>query len=473
MDNTISSGVPLTNFNWNALVDKINSAAPGANIEKASFDSASGNVTFTVAENDGTTRDFSINIPDIDTPGVIDEAEFASLVAKLGSGDILGLTEGEMTAIKELYKEFADTPLPESTGNVMFDIYALLALMLEAAQKQRDAAREIRKTENQLIQNAIQNQAEAQRDAALTGMFATLAVSVVQIGLQAGAMVKSGMAHTKQMNAMKNAGIGEAQSKFDTAKTTLETETAKLNRMTQVKDAKANVTAKQQDLDAATARLAEKEGVVTQKTSDLEAAQQAYDSAPAADKAAAKTRLDQTKAELDAAVQDKTTAKAEVETATENLATARTLEEGANADYRNLGGDPAEVTDATIENQTQKVQDAKNDFNEADIALDKAERNLRADENYTQGRHTQEKWNRIGDIIAACGQAAQGIVRSAVDLQQADVTSMGAEQKKAEEGLDQIKDLFNQGQDVIKAVLSLFSAVLQAESASMRDAIHA
>ena len=57
-----------------------------------------------------------------------------------------------------------------STGSVMFDLYKLMALLVEVAQSQRDAARDLRTAQSAQIQNSIQSQAETQRNAALVGL---------------------------------------------------------------------------------------------------------------------------------------------------------------------------------------------------------------------------------------------------------------------------------------------------------------
>ena len=65
------------------------------------------------------------------------------------------------------------------------------------------------------------------------------------------------------------------------------------------------------------------------------------------------------------------------------------------------------------------------------------------------------------------------MVRGFVDLKQAEATAMGADQKKAEEALEQTKDLMSSFQEVIEAVKQLAQAVLAAENESMRNAIQA
>ncbi len=119
------------------------------------------------------------------------------------------------------------------------------------------------------------------------------------------------------------------------------------------------------------------------------------------------------------------------------------------------------------------VTDKETNLQNAIAGADAAQKALNSDTDYIEGNYEQNKWSNIGNIAGAMGSILQSVVRSAADMQIAEATEMGADQKWMEEERDQTKDLFVQAQDVVKAVLSLFNAVIQAESASMRDAIHA
>ncbi len=427
---TVNPTINPNTFDWNGLVDKINTAAPAANVQGAKFDSSTGNVTFTVGKGDDTQK-ITIEVPELDSPGVIDEAEFASLVAKLGAGDLLGLTEGQIEELTKAYGELAATPLPKSTGNVLFDIYALMALMLECAQKQRDASREIRQAENQAIQNSILAQADQQRMAALTGLIAGVVVGVIQVALQGVALVKSTQGHIQQRQAIKDSGIGEVQRDFDLAKAEFKQRSAEL---TQLKE--------------------------------IDTAQRQYDTA--------KTKLDSTPVDSP----DRAQAQAEFDTANKNLTGARETYQKMATDStvpsgEQIGKGEVKVTRELLDMKEAEVADKASNLKVAKDNADTTQARLNTDGNFVEGRFQQDKWHNIGDMFGSVCGMLQGVVRSATDLMQAEVTEMSADQKMAEEERDQIKDLFMQAQDVVKAVLSLFNAVLQAESASMRDAIHA
>ena len=59
------------------------------------------------------------------------------------------------------------------------------------------------------------------------------------------------------------------------------------------------------------------------------------------------------------------------------------------------------------------------------------------------------------------------------ETRRADATAEGVEQTQHNEQLDQIKDLFQQAETVVQAVVQLMQAVLSAENESLMEAIRA
>ena len=222
----------------------------------------------------------------IDEPKSLDMTDMTSFSTLLSCDDVFELSDedirgamGEASALLKLSSGAS------TTGNVLFDVYTLMALMIDCSQKMRDAAREIRQAENTQVQQTIQLQADKQRTAAIGGMIASVVVCALQVAAQSANMVYMA----------KGAGNVNVETK---------------SRM-------------------------------------------------------------------------------------------------------------------------------------------------------------------IGDMIAALGNTAQGVVKSSVEIVQADATEEGAKQQQSQEMLDQAKDLFGQCQSVVEAVVHLMQSVLQAEIQSMRDAIHA
>lgn len=394
-------GIPAASIDWSKLVDAINSADPAAGVTKASFDASRGSVTITTAGDNART--VTISAPELQSPGMVDESALDSFVAKLAAEPAFNFTDDQLAQITDaIDKAFAAAAAARSAAagatapGSLFDIYQLAALMLEASQKQRDAARDIRLADNQAIQNSILHQAGKQRDAALTGMIAGFVVCAVQVVAQGAAVFKSAQAYSKQSNVATEVGVKEAQIGLHDAKAALKLE---------------------------------------QKTMD--------------------TKLSRLK---------------EIEAMPEGTAKTDALTEFKNTNQ--LEGDTVEAVRGNLLN-SDSMTAAKTRVANAEQALSVAESRMTAHSDFLEGNYMQTKWRSLSDIFAAAGNAAQGFVRSLSDMMQAEATEQAAVQKKSEEHLDQIKDLFNQCQEVINKIVQMMAAVIQAETQSMRDAIHA
>jgi len=130
--------------------------------------------------------------------------------------------------------------LATAKKNIMFDLYKLMALLVEVAQKQRDASREMRQAENQAIQTSILNQAEAQRTAAVTGMIAGAICCAMQVAATAYSLYQQGKAFRTQMGTEKTAGLDVARQNVDMLKAA----NTQQNALSQLNKVKAEVGAK-------------------------------------------------------------------------------------------------------------------------------------------------------------------------------------------------------------------------------------
>lgn len=399
-------GFSNVNINWGKLVDTINSADPLAQVDKASYNAETKSLT--ISTGGEKPQSVTISVPNLEAPATIDQGELDAFVSKLSTGQNLNFSEAELKEVSEkLSTLFAET-LAEAGGvspgsGTLFDIYQLMALMLTVAQKQRDASRDIRAAENEAIQNAIHQQAEQQRSAALTGMIAGLVVCVVQAGLQGLSIMKAGQAHSKQVEVAKQYGVSEARAELKEAKVAFAADKVK---------AQADIQSKLEALD------------------DI-------------------AKIEDPKARADALTEFKATHGVEGATV-----------EGARISVKRIG-------DETIMAHREATIRPK------EMALHSAEAQMNASADFQNAAYNQTKWRSLNDIFAAVGSAAQGIVRSTTEKISADASEEGAARQKAEEELAQIKDIFMQNQEVIDKVLQLMSAVIQAESQSMRDIIQA
>ena len=143
--------------NWESLLNAIGDAAKTEGTQGVA-DTRS--VTFTTTV-DGVETPVTVKIPDdLELPATVDSAAIDSLCEKLVKDTGLNFTEEQ---IKQIHDTLSST-LEKLSGavntdptvkTVMFDLYKLMALLVEVAQKQRDAMREMRLAENLSVQKAI------------------------------------------------------------------------------------------------------------------------------------------------------------------------------------------------------------------------------------------------------------------------------------------------------------------------------
>ena len=559
-------------IDWSTLLGKLDAATKAAGAQGASGVSAGQNVTIT-ATVEGAERAITFPIPDdLEIPATVDQAGIDSLCAKLAGDSSLGLTEADVKAVHAALSDALAAAAPSigatvskgGSSAVMFDLYKLMALLVEVGQKQRDAARELRSAQSLQIQKSIQDQADQQKTAALTGMIAGAICCAVQVGFSLHALGKQGAAFKQQLGTLGTSGVDSAKqnlsmmkaaentqaaktqldsvkadignkavegqhrtlaadvehgfettdqaaAKYGAAKTQLaadgqrlqrvadpgaqrqpgdvppdsdlgkaEARLAKFDRMSEL-DAKpnrsqaetvellelrhqvgdANRAQLQQDVDAGRQKIvSELQGKIVADGDKVEATRVAY-------RDAIKTDVGRYENEYQAALSERSLAthptKAEaarldanVETAAQKLQYARAF---ANNKLAQPGVTTAAERAADIKVATDKV-DAAHHGRNLDTAFLKASHELQVGE------------AKIG-IINAIGNAAQGLFTNLTSYLQAEGKKYEAQQNQTQEELDQTKDLFNQAQALVDAVVQLMQAVPSAETQSMRDAIQA
>lgn len=221
---------PTTNnasIDWSTLLGKLDAATKAAGAQGASGVTAGQNVTIT-ATVDGVERAVTFPVPDdLDLPAAVDQAAIDSLCAKLAGDKSLGLTEADVKAVHEALSEAlaaASAPLAASiqaggSKQIFFDLYKLMALLVEVGQKQRDAAREMRAQQNQAIQTSILNQAEQQKAAALTGMIAGAICCAAQVVATGVSLAKQGAAFKQQLGTFSSSGVDSAKQNLNMLET--------------------------------------------------------------------------------------------------------------------------------------------------------------------------------------------------------------------------------------------------------------
>lgn len=587
MSMTVNANV--NNVSWETLL------SPLGDVKKT--DSVEGKQNFTITTNvDGVAKTVTVSVPDdLEIPENVDQSTLEGLVDKLQATG-LGFTDEQVAQMKgSIAKIFdgstqaATAVSAQSKGKILFDLYALMALMIEVAQSQRDAAREMRTAENLQIQKAIQNQADDQRAAAMVGMIVGVTCGIASAVVSAGLMIKQSVTANTQSKIMAQSGAdaakmhsaalqntdtaANAQAKLDQVSAAVGNEVASAvnndfnaqlvddqvgnlstnleNAITALDNARQDVTVKQTNVDAAQEMLGVKQGeknvaqtnydaktaVVAEKQAALDAAkanEQQQNSIFGNNEGTKSVQRAQTA--LDAAKAEQATAKTTLDNAAKAVEDQNAVVANSQRDL-GLANDKVTAAEGTLTkakaDYVKTVQDVAAQYEEkyqtavdrlsnpppgadkaqlkADVATAKAKMEMafakeaqlltkdgamtpseqkdlvataRARVDVTTDRAMRRSdfksaefkmtmLQGINNINQSVGQVTQSTAQNLSAIRSAEATRQQADAKKEEEMLDQTKDLFAQEQKLIDQVVQLFTAVIQAESQSMRDAIQA
>ena len=528
---------------WNGAVEALKSAD---SIDNVSFNAETRALTFSVNDGD-TVKSISLSMPELEVPQTADDYKIASLCAKLGTGDLMNLSPAQVeTVCNELINEmkaYADALAAggasgvDTSGNsksVMFDVYALMALLAECGQKMRDAARDIRQAENEQVQTSIQNQADQQRTAALTGLICSVAVCAIQIGLQCNNLKNLAKGVSEQNAARNEVGMQRAQDNLKMAEMQAKPQDAQANlqKVTAATDpaVKARVEGTfndssatkstlvsnnelQQRIDANTAELnsleaiqngqvpaqggqvnsqnIQQNGQPAQVNNDQPAQvnngqpAQVNNDQPAQANNGQNNQTAPKLTEAQQARMEELQKQIQFDTKMNTMSLEdrqtlyRTQVKSELADIRNNpNATKAEIKYAEAYAANELAQNSTAEQIAGDLASAQANFNqtsntLQHSATYLKGVQLESSSRIRGDMIMAFGNVAQGCISSITEAMKAKATEMGAEQQASQEMLDQAKDLFSQCQTLIDSVTQLMQAVLQAEVQSMRDAIQA
>ncbi len=200
-------------INWESLLQQV------GNLTKTSAPGEKPVLTFTSTAADGTPCEIKVSIPDdLDLPATVDQAAIDSLCAKLAADPKLGVTNQQIQELHAVLTAVLNaTSVPgainalATSKSVMFDLYKLMALLVEVAQKQRDAARDLRTATSQQVQTSIQNQADKQRNAAMWSIAGSIICCAIQAGAMAFSLYKQASAFKTQMASLETSGVGTAR----------------------------------------------------------------------------------------------------------------------------------------------------------------------------------------------------------------------------------------------------------------------
>lgn len=306
----VNANAGVKNVDWEKVLSKL------GDVQKTTGEDGKESFTITMKTDDGV-RTATISIPDdLELPETVTAESLSSLVSKLDSCG-LNLTEEQISQMKDeitrLYTEAArslnevSASATKKRSLAMYDIYALMALMIEVAQTQRNATREMRTSENLAVQKSIQDQADQQHLAAQIGMWVGIGTGLLSAGVSGIVMASQGVAASQQNKLVTESGADAAKLQASMLQNTDSKATAQAqlqNTMNKVGDrvatdvcgkfdnalrnspsgdlrgnlgeALANKTNADARLDTAKAELAAAQSTLTTKTQTMDALQARY-----------------------------------------------------------------------------------------------------------------------------------------------------------------------------------------------------
>ena len=400
-----------------------------------------------------------------------------------------------------------------NTSKVLFDLFALMALMVEVAQKQRDTSREIRLTENQQIQNSIKQQADEMRSAAAISLAFGIVTSVISGVMSGLSLVKQSKAFSQQSTAVKtmetptqNLQAAHLLSSPKAAETNLHTVQAKTSAQVQTKALEGTPSREEfvQAIEPKKTALQQAEADQKAKLKELNDFKANHDAndpgvaekEKAYNDAVAKTNqarieYSQTEREFFGSLDSKqqmnealiTAKRDEIAAEEAHLSKAHGLEKQVCKDkitllkgeLKDLQGQTDYLRAYTTELKAKYGSDvmkaetmtkAQDSFN---IAKAKVERN----EQYASSQQMMNRWMGIQQLTMTLSQMTNAGGNMISEMVRAKSTMEGVEQTQHNEQLDQIKDLFQQAETVVQAIVQLMQAVLSAENESLMEAIRA
>ena len=238
------------NANWNSLVGEAMQGTTLSGVGGAqAVQGADGNLTVTFTGANGLSQTVTIAPPALDeATGTLTEEGLADLRAKLdGAFDALKAALERATTLSA-----SDTAPATDAQKMLFDIYALMQLMLEIAQKERESARTQRQADLSREVADIRCQAEQQRTAARNGLIMSCVFSAASICAQAGTFFASSAAQASAAKMAKASGVDQAQQNLSLL-------SAKNGAETGANLAKASKSMTPEQLQAAKANFAKSE----------------------------------------------------------------------------------------------------------------------------------------------------------------------------------------------------------------------
>ena len=489
----------VTNTTWTNIVNTAlqNSEIEGADqIQASAVQGASGDLVVSFKGEDGQVYTFTTTMPELDeATGEPTPEAMAALEAKLDKE----IKDFEKT-LKDFGKLAEELDINENstgTNKVLFDIYALMTLMLEIAQKQREAARNERKADLDRAVQDIKNQADVQREAATLGLVLGITTSVVSIAAQLGAMAFSAGAANAARKMEANAGatqmssdlklltapdaaatqknLGHLEAKMGgtdavnalktgefkstcEAGTNLETATTRYNKAVEARDNYVAPPEKMQN----NPKLDELNEAVANAGADLEQAKTAFQRTADADL----TRLDGELAQERMKLNEMTKSDADPQpTKAEIKAQEKKI---ADLEQKRTWG-RAYATDVKMKAGMKESIAA--DIKSCETIIGQKMEALKLDGEYRRYNSQSDMLAGLGRVAEQLGSMLNNVVHQSSEIVAAGAASHQAESKVHENMQQESDDLAQSAVQLLKSILDLLRQVLEAENQSIRQIV--
>lgn len=489
----------VTNTTWTNIVNTAlqSSEIEGADqIQASAVQGASGDLVVSFKGGDGQVYTFTTTMPELDeATGEPTPEAMAALEAKLDKE----IKDFEKT-LKDFGKLAEELDINENstgTNKVLFDIYALMTLMLEIAQKQREAARNERKADLDRAVQDIKNQADVQREAATLGLVLGITTSVVSIAAQLGAMAFSAGAANAARKMEANAGatqmssdlklltapdaaatqknLGHLEAKMGgtdavnalktgefkstcEAGTKLEMATTRYNKAVEARDNYVAPPEKMQN----NPKLDELNEAVANAGADLEQAKTAFQRTADADL----TRLDGELAQERMKLNEMTKSDADPQpTKAEIKAQEKKI---ADLEQKRTWG-RAYATDVKMKAGMKESIAA--DIKSCETIIGQKMEALKLDGEYRRYNSQSDMLAGLGRVAEQLGSMLNNVVHQSSEIVAAGAASHQAESKVHENMQQESDDLAQSAVQLLKSILDLLRQVLEAENQSIRQIV--
>ena len=396
---------------------------------------------------------------------------------------------------------FANSNTLSHGNSVMFDVYAMMAIIQEIGQKMRNVMRMLRKVENQAVYLNIKQQAAIQREAAMVSMIVGVVMAVVQfammgrglrdqlkgIGMQQKGAIASGADMARDQHAMTQVG-GEkylANKQYNTVLRQSSPEAVESTKMTNYENAcktvdigklKSDVKTATTELKTAQDKLTNLQNKTNPKATTKELADAQNDIKVAEGKLEnANMQLDAGKMKLhNAALEDVKVYEGNFDKARQTYAklkadpkTDPAKLEAAKADMQKAG-DQYRLARATQVKTSANLELREEVYADVTYKANASLANFKEAEALNSDTIKSQKLTVHGQMIlmfSQClGTMAQSLIQGIRDIISSKATELQAEQKVIEEQFDQIKDLFSLQQSVIQKAIDTLGSIFSREA---------